>query len=297
MVLSNQLLTILTQIVSHLPQSDLLTLTHTSKRLLPIARPILYHAPTFSSTYRFAQFVTSITRSTALGFWVRELDLSSLAKIAVDANIATWREWKFRNNTLYAAPAKLVVEQDGKVHSRRTANQHLQKYSDVRDVPIGSILHLLHACPRLHYVNLSNVSIAADYAVSRTTKPTRRPLISNIFARSAPAPLPMMTTNLLFASDIPRQHNWDDGELRSVKPTELVDGLCRLDRLKVLKLRKALWLNANMGQRLLENGSLQWVDLRGSGMQRDAPWATVGTRDEVAKYWKQNIAVEEDENH
>ncbi|SGZ57233.1 CIC11C00000003810 [Sungouiella intermedia] len=96
----------------------------TSKRFYQLSKPFLYRSIRFTSTYRFAQFITCIRINSALGCYVYEVDLSQLkpgnwelemnAEEGNDAMesddlfenpasiLAGWRDWKFKNNPLYA---------------------------------------------------------------------------------------------------------------------------------------------------------------------------------------------------
>lgn len=104
-----------------------------SKLFYLLGKPFLYRSVSFTSTYRFAQFVTCLRNNATLGYYVCEVDLSQLkpgnweletseddpddAMDSDDANLnlksgpilAGWRDWKFKNNPLYALhPAPLI---------------------------------------------------------------------------------------------------------------------------------------------------------------------------------------------
>lgn len=113
----------------------------TSKRMYQLAKPLLYRKVHFTSTYRFAQFVTCLRVNLLLGTYVWELDLSELragmwdvdeSRAHDDASddefpnpaaiMAGWRDWKFKNNPLYAlhpvaaVPLTKIVS-NGSMHS------------------------------------------------------------------------------------------------------------------------------------------------------------------------------------
>lgn len=212
---------------------------YTSKRFYQLAKPFLYHRISFTSTYRFAQFVTHLRINSTVGSHVYEIDLSQLKPgnweleeaqheeelhndenmdpedhdlfINSTAILAGWRDWKFKNNPLYAlhpAPPLTKVVSNTSLNSlpshkktklskyfkkrRRThshshstprnqalsgntlnttngchprMNKFLMGYSGSKDVPIGSIIHLINLCPNLHSLNLGNLSLSTDYRI------------------------------------------------------------------------------------------------------------------------------------
>lgn len=95
----------------------------TSKAFYRMAKPFLFQNVSFTSTYRFAQFITYLRVNSALGLHVLEVDLSQLrpgnweleAQSDDDQDLDTdqdefsdisaiwagWRDWKFANNPLY----------------------------------------------------------------------------------------------------------------------------------------------------------------------------------------------------
>lgn len=103
----------------------------TSKWFYQLSKPFLYRSVNFTSTYRFAQFVSCLRNNSTLGCYVYEVDLSQLKpgnwEVATseedeeeamdtdemngntDAILAGWRDWKFKNNPLYALhPAPVI---------------------------------------------------------------------------------------------------------------------------------------------------------------------------------------------
>ena len=90
---------ILDQICTHLTQETLRSLCQTNTHLLKPAPAAMYRQPSFASTYRFAQFVSTITNSTGHATMLRGLDLSNVSKDAdADASLAGWREWRYRKH-------------------------------------------------------------------------------------------------------------------------------------------------------------------------------------------------------
>lgn len=215
---------------------------YVSKLFYLLAKPFLYRSITFTSTFRFAQFVTCLRLNSALGAYVLEVDLSQLkpgnwefeemhdddentdpeendAFLSSAMILAGWRDWKFKNNPLYSlhpAPAipltKLIS--NGSVNSLNTQkktklskyfkkrrhshshhpqqhiqallshnstahlpaavshhpriNRFLMNYLASKDVPVGSIIHLVNLCPNLTSLNVANLSLSTDYQIIQT---------------------------------------------------------------------------------------------------------------------------------
>lgn len=123
-----------------------LNLMCTSRGLYQAARPFFYRSISFTSTYRFAQFVSCLRLNSSLGSYVFEVDLSGIKsgyiepedtseasendeyyvdEIAelLNSTLAGWRDWKYKNNPLYAlhpAPAVPLT----KVHSSVSLLSH-----------------------------------------------------------------------------------------------------------------------------------------------------------------------------
>lgn len=153
------------QIFSYLDQDTLHSLVLASKKLCEEAAYTLYEKPVFASTYRFAQFVTAVTHSRHLAEMVRVLDLSNLGKYAVDEKpVAGWREWKFRSDPLHTIHRddlrddgwpRMGASKKGSLDLKKLKSSHplpspfLQRYSLIRDIPIGAIIHVAVACKLL----------------------------------------------------------------------------------------------------------------------------------------------------
>ena len=90
-------------IFSYLPQETLHCLLLTSPALSEEAAIRLYHSPEFRTTYRFAQFTTTVSHSRRYADMVRVFELSDRTEAEDRANgFASWREWKYREIPLYA---------------------------------------------------------------------------------------------------------------------------------------------------------------------------------------------------
>lgn len=111
----------------------------TSRGMYQAAKPYLYRNVSFTSTYRFAQFVSCLRLNSSLGLYVVNVDLSNIRSGYCEGDerfeareqdenaddelndllcntLAGWRDWKYKNNPLYAlhpAPAVPLT----KVHS------------------------------------------------------------------------------------------------------------------------------------------------------------------------------------
>ncbi|KAK9240251.1 hypothetical protein V1525DRAFT_224883 [Lipomyces kononenkoae] len=95
-------LEVLDEICCCLPQQALLSLVNTCKALACSAYVYLYQEPRFTSTYRFAQFVSVITHDRTLASYVRALDLSTVEDgLRGNVVLAGWRDWKYRTEPLY----------------------------------------------------------------------------------------------------------------------------------------------------------------------------------------------------
>jgi len=146
------------QIFRYLSQETLRCLTLTSAVLSEAAAVDLYEWPNFASTYRFAQFVTTVSHSLDSAQLVRVLDLSGFGSEAEDTPIAGWREWKYRTEPLYSIHqhTEFVKQTESesslglqKLTSHPKSNPFLQQWSTCQDVPVGGIVHILEACKHI----------------------------------------------------------------------------------------------------------------------------------------------------
>ena len=288
---------ILTEIFSYLDQKTLHSLIFCSRRMLEEASYNLYESPKFKTTYRFAQFVTTITHDRHRAWMVKELDVSNLGKeTEEDEKLAGWREWKFRSDPLH------TIHRDdiGLSKSRRgevvkplhpPPSPFLQKYSLIRDIPIGAVIHVVAACPFLRYtptyninsqfsiniyifpcrkIDLSNVPLAADYCISK-------------LGSHRTGFHPTAFTSLLFVSDVPKSFTWQEGDTRPLSCSiDLVDAFRNLHGLKQINLRGGIWVTRDVAGRIVEGGkAVQFMDLRECGMYRERNWTVAGGRAEI----------------
>ena len=147
-------------IVRYLTRADLLNLICVCQQLRSETTMLLYAKPYFKSTYRFAQFVTTVSHNQKLAELVRELDLSHIAKLPRNSGLAEWREWKYRSELLYSIYPGQETEggnTNGPDTPHPLAHPLLAKYSTGgRDVPLGSLMHIVKACSRLRYLLLGS---------------------------------------------------------------------------------------------------------------------------------------------
>ncbi|KAF8477412.1 hypothetical protein BDZ91DRAFT_23581 [Kalaharituber pfeilii] len=225
---------ILNQIFSYLDQRTLHSLIFCSKKLLEEASYNLYECPRFATTYRFAQFVTTITHDRHRAWMVKEFDVSNLGKSSGpedEKSLAGWREWKFRSDPLHTihrddyGSGGVAKRTGGKKSTHPPPSPFLQRYSYIRDIPIGAVLHALAACPLIKRIDLSNVPLAADYFVSS-------------LGSYRTAYYPTAFTGLLFVSDVPKSFTWKEGDTQPVlSNNDLVDAVTKLQSLQSIGLR------------------------------------------------------------
>lgn len=90
-------------IMAHLDQASLRALLNVSRAISVLAIRHLYFEPVFTSTYRLAQFVTTVTHNAELAMYVKVLDLSGIkwaTRKGTGEVLAGWRDWKLRNDPL-----------------------------------------------------------------------------------------------------------------------------------------------------------------------------------------------------
>ena len=271
-------------IVSYLSGSDLLNLICVCQHLRSETTMLLYENPYFMSTYRFGQFVTTVSHIPHLADLVRELDLSHISKLSEDSGLAGWREWKYRDEALYS----LYPNQDGESNVHRPTNKHppahpllLKHSTGGHDIPLGALMHIVKSCPHLRYhfllprlilfrkINLNNLHIAADYVILPSAPPPRwKPLLPSL--HKPPTFHPTAFTKLLFISDVPKSNNWRGAEFRPLRYEEFVNALCSLEDLEKLSLRRAVWIKQLFAEEIVRRAGgelgLRQVNFTGCGM-------------------------------
>lgn len=295
------------QIFSSLDQETLHALLLTSTGLVEAAAIAMYSRPDFASTYRFAQFVTTVTHSQRYAEMVRVVDLSKFGREDLkDLPLAGWREWKYRSEPLYSiqreiqSPGCKIQPGEGRQldeletksnPNHPKPNPFLKQWSTCRDVPTGALIHVLKACQRIKSVlaesnqrdkltfsrklDLSYLSIAADYAIKASSHP------STAF------------TSLIFVSDVPKSWTWRPKDLQQVHGRDIIDYMTNLPQLEKVRIKKGFWLSTELVRRMVDEcGRLQMLNLRESGMKQKMPWAIKGTRGELKAIFRREISVE-----
>ena len=139
------------QIFSYLPQADLHNLLLTSPSLTEAISIKLYHKPEFPTTYRFAQFVTTVSHSKRFANMVKIFDVPGPDNAWSDRmDLASWREWKYRDEPLYAAqPPKLYPENLDDCYRSHPTRCSFLRVEDDYVVPTGAVIHVLMACQNI----------------------------------------------------------------------------------------------------------------------------------------------------
>ncbi|KAF3165340.1 hypothetical protein TWF751_009123 [Orbilia oligospora] len=271
---------ILDEIFCHLDQKTLHAILLSNKYLADSAAPALYAAPTFASTYRFAQFVSLITHNAPLANLVRELDLSNIpSEVPEDMPLAGWRDWKYRTDPLHTIRrednfrlrkgVKVVAPPTPPKGVHPLPSPFLTQYHTCRDVPFGALLHIIVACQRLRKVDISNVPIADDYAV---LSPAAR------YSKYRPTAF----TNLLFVSDVPKAYTWRPDETKAINAAvDVVDAVLKLKNLEYFGARHGVWVTSAIANKLVTGyPKIEW-DFRDCGGYKGEKWATEGTSEEI----------------
>ena len=136
-------------IFSYLPQESLYCLLLTSPALSEEATINIYHTPVFQTTYRFAQFVTTVSHSRRYADMVRVYELSDRKDAENHANgFASWQEWRYRKISLYAArppPKQLIEPKTRPYKGTHPGFNDLFSKTNIC-MPVGFIVHVLAAC-------------------------------------------------------------------------------------------------------------------------------------------------------
>lgn len=153
------------QIFSYLPQADLFNLLLTSPCFTAAITIQLYHEPKFPTTYRFAQFVTTVSHSKRYADMVKILDIPGPGNPwNKESHRATWREWKYRAQPLYAAqfPSQSSAKQHHCYGSHPTRCLFTTSKND-SVLPIGAVVHVLVACQNIRSLSQEHL-IGNTYA-------------------------------------------------------------------------------------------------------------------------------------
>lgn len=144
-----------------------LALVH--RQLTPSALVLLYQRPYFFSSYRFAQFVTTVATSADHAALVRDLilkkdkanlaDLNGAFKDGISSEtLAGWREWKYRASGVWGP----LPAPSGRTWKHPLAGLFSRREDKAKStIPIGALIQVLTAC-----INLKSVQNAFHIAIS-----------------------------------------------------------------------------------------------------------------------------------
>ena len=139
------------QIFSYMPQDDLHNLLFTSPSLTEAIIINLYNKPKFVSTYRFAQFVTTVSHSKRYADMVKILEIPGPDNPWSDkSDWASWREWKYRDQPLYAARSpSLFGAKCNRWYRSHPIRCPFMRFENSNVLPIGAVVHVLTACQNI----------------------------------------------------------------------------------------------------------------------------------------------------
>lgn len=302
---------LLDEILGNLDQTSLLRLVSTSRPVSSIARRHLYFEPQFTSTYRFAQFVTTISHNDQLASFVKVLDLSGIlpgVRPGSGEVLAGWRDWKLRSEPLYSVKSNqsLLLSSDFS-NSNQTSTPKprikLFKKSKTSTTPqfIYTELPLERSrSPESHptqsfllrqYANSKDIPIGAVLHVLsachnlQVVDLSSLPLANDYFVNSYRYP-PSASSGLVYMSDVVQQYGWAEHEIKQVTTEDIIEAICSLRYLTELHLKSTTWLSTPLVAKLLDcssSSSVKILDFRDSGLVRDLDWAIQGDPDTLKK--------------
>ncbi|CAN6621228.1 hypothetical protein TRVA0_008S01948 [Trichomonascus vanleenenianus] len=267
---------ILEIIAGYLGPLDILRLFYTSKRMNECVTGFLYDRPYLTSTYRVAQFVTTVTGNAELAGMTKTLDFSRIenGERHNAPPLAGWRDWKLLSEVHPRERPHQKRRHSGCCSTPHPLHGLSEDYSMLKDLPIGSVLQLVDCCVNLRALNLSHLPLAPDYYV--LTKPSH---VVTLLLDCKPKQQPLVK----FVSDLPnKSHSWKIQDLQRVTSEHLMIAIARLERLCKLTIRGVPWLSRDLAMqfvqtsRAIATGIPVAIDFRDSGMVRGAPWAIKG---------------------
>ena len=272
---------VVVQIFSHLTQDLLHTLVTISPALSEVAAVFLYRCPKFRSTYRFAQFVTTVSHSSTYANMVRVFELPAYLKDEIGADkYARWIEWKYRTVDLYAA--KRVPYKPGwSIHP--TCNPFLNR--EIGTVPIGALLHVLTACVNLRL----RCPFSQCKMFGMLTIPREVALGVNFFEKDyiikSSAYIPTALSSMIFVSDVTRSWTHNSTEIELITSDFIIRQLPLLQYLHKIDICDASWLTTENVETILSGcPNLKDINFLGSGnSMATIPWAIRGSRMEIAE--------------
>ena len=297
-------------IFSYLPHETLYSLLFTGSALSEAAAIQLYRRPRYRTTYRFAQFVTTVSHLRHYANMVRVFELSDRSGAQDRANgFASWREWKYRDKPFYAAqaPPKQLLEPQKKAYNgAHPGANHLFNRMDV-SMPVGLVVQVLAACRHIRSCSLPDLLCRPQMLIpDRQFKLNFKALTNDDLIESLSYP-PSAISGIVFGSDLAKSWTQGSADVESVQPGFLLRYLTNLPNLEMARIQNAPWLTEEDVQGILWScPHLREVDFRHSGqLMRDQilvicgktakweiPWAIKGSREECAARLPARLASE-----
>ncbi|KAL6720685.1 hypothetical protein ACLMJK_002610 [Lecanora helva] len=257
---------IIDQIFSYLGRHTLHKVICTGPALCDIAAIYLYREPIFATSYRFAQFVTTVSHSRRYADLVRDFKLSEFCRHeSAKYNLARWIEWKYKKHPVYrtSEPSEMDWKTCWMLHRTRC------KGLPDKNIPVGLIIQVLAACRNLRKVELRIPNLDNDRLVKSLS----------------PSP-PATLSNRVFESEIGRSWTYDSRDVQPVYHDAIIAELPNLPHLEELQIRSAVWLTQDHVETILSTcPKLENINLRGSGDKLGSSypyWATKG-REKIVK--------------
>ncbi|ODV89185.1 hypothetical protein CANCADRAFT_3818 [Tortispora caseinolytica NRRL Y-17796] len=297
---------VLSLVCSFLDQPDLYKISLLSRRIAIAATPHLYASPVFLSSYRFAQFTSTVSRDSRLASYVRNLDLPTMFSEESEMRLqrglgkpngsaknyfATWRDWKYRTDPLYmprrsASSFNVKNAMQCREKSRNLPlSSRYHKTEEMLPVLATNGAHPLQSALFSRYSKCKDAPIGAILQLLLVCKNLRSIDLSNVPLASDYKITYKYLSNYtdipssgnLFVFEIPKAYTFKDDEITRVREQEIILAMCHLKHLQVVNMRGVVWVSEDMIKLLFHHvASLQYISLTGSGMSRNLPWAVSG---------------------
>ncbi|ODV65993.1 hypothetical protein HYPBUDRAFT_7319 [Hyphopichia burtonii NRRL Y-1933] len=168
-----------------------------NKQFYQLSKSFFYSEISFSSTYRFSQFISYLRLNKDIGLMVKKIDLSGIKPCNYLLNedddeistleesesngkiLAGWRDWKFLKNPLYTINSLSKIQSNGEISSSSKTYKSLHSYSSnkinhrltnflksKRRKKNNSINSNLKVKPSNYLIDLSNSSNLSSYRPS-----------------------------------------------------------------------------------------------------------------------------------
>ena len=149
----------LDSIFRYLDQHDIVTLCPVHTTISDAALICLYHEPTFPTTYRLAQFVWIVSHCARYGKSVRILVICASIMEDAPQNMASWWEFKYRDQSLYAPNFTGEAERQ---HPKKNQSLSCSLPQSLGSIPFGMLLQILLACRNIRYVLMHDAAMYRD---------------------------------------------------------------------------------------------------------------------------------------